>query len=272
MPGGRMPKGRGTSYEYRVRNWFRDKGWQSERNNLSGASEQVAEHISKHDVRAYSNGGIFLQLECKKTASPDKHTLQREWFGKLDFNNDELLVFAFGNSPHYIIVPEILYASLDPSFVTGTSRYTAEGYAQFAFQRSWLDDEDPVCFLWQDYSTIYVATLLEKYIDLLEKRGPLEKIDPAEVIKAATVANLKGLVEWYKIHKHRLTNREKFLYYEKLCRLEEGDSGQLSRQAVVESQWWRDTSSDVVMKCPHCTNLITHAQLQENKEKGDKVQ
>jgi hypothetical protein len=263
-PGGHAPKGRGTSYEYRVRNWFQERGWEAERNPLSGASDQISETTGKHDVRA-KKAGLFLQIECKKTGAEDKHKLQRIWFEKIDFKNDEFLVFAFSRSDHYAIITQGIYKALNPDFLEDTPRYTAEGASQFTFHRAWLNAEDPVCFLWKDYGEIYVATELSKFIALLEKRGPLETLNPIDVIKATD--DIPKLLEWYKIHKHRLTNKEKHFYYNKLCMLEEGCTGP-SREFIASQQFWRDTSDDIVMKCPHCTNLITYKQLKESQNEG----
>lgn len=266
-PGGHAPKGRGTSYEYRVRNTLQQLGWDAHRNPLSGASEQVAETTGKHDVRASKNG-IFLQIECKKTAEDKTHKLQRKWIGKIDFSNDEFLVFAFGRSPHYALVSEVFYKSLDPTFIA-TPRYTAAGGVQFTFHRIWLEEEEIVCFLWKDYNEIFIATELGKFISLLEKRGPLQALHPIDFINSAT--DIGTLTQWYKDNKHRLTNRERSHYYGKLHRLEHDIPDEVSPEFKASVQWWRDTNDDVIMKCPHCKELITYKQLKESREDGKKV-
>lgn len=263
MPGGKKVKSRGTSYEYRIRSWFKDKGWDSERNNLSGASTQISELIAKHDVRA-SKHGIFLQIEAKKTANKEKHKLKRKWVEELDFSNDEFLVFAFGRSDHYALVSIDFYEAL-----TGlrgfTARYEAIGGTQFTFHKSWINDELPVCFLWVDYGEKFIVTTLEEFVNLIEKRGPLKALDPLSYISSATsIADLTG---WYKENRHRLTNKEKCLYYGKLHRLEYNIADEASPEFIATTQWWRDTSEDVVCKCPYCQELITHRELKENQNK-----
>ena len=142
MSGGKRSKTIGDGFEYRVRDWFRTQGWSSERNPLSGASEQLKKLVAKHDVRASKNG-LFLQLECKKTNNTQKHKLQRIWYEKVDFTNDEFIVFGFGRSPIYCCIPLEIYRELHPN-ICSIPRYIAKGTAQFTFHRQWLEDEDPV--------------------------------------------------------------------------------------------------------------------------------
>ena len=260
-PGGHAPKGRGTNYEYRVKQKLIDLGWDAERNPLSGASEQVAETTGKHDVRASKNG-IFLQIECKKTGEDATHKLQRKWIDKIDFNNDEFLVFAFGRSPHYALVPEIYYKTLDPSFVA-IPRYIATGGTLFTFYRKWLEEESLVCFLWEDYKEHFIALPLENLIELILKRGPLKALQPLDFINSHE--NVEELAIWYKENQYRLTNKERGHYYGKLHRLEHSIPD-VDPLVKADSQWWRDTSEDVIMRCPHCKNLITHKDVKEIKE------
>jgi len=263
--GGRKPKGRGTSFEYRIRNFLRDNGWESERNPLSGASAQVSEVVGKHDVRA-SREGLFLQIECKKTAEHEKHILQRIWIEKIDFANDEFLVFAFGRSANYTLVPEVVYQSVNSDYVSGLARYAAKGKTRFTFHRSWIEEEDPVVFMWEDYGELYVVTELSKWIQLLLKRGPLKALKPTDVINSAT--EIGPLIKWYKENQHRLTNLERCHLYGKLHRLENGIDDEVAPEFKAAVQWWRDTSDDVVMKCPHCGKLITYRQLEEHRAKN----
>lgn len=264
MAGGRVPKGRGTNYEYRVRDWFRDNKWESERNDLSGASKQIAMLVAKHDVRA-SKQGIFLQLECKKTKAKDEHKIERVWFTKIDFTNDEFLVFAFGRSPHYAMVPESVYQSLDSEYVPVAPRYEATGKTQFNCKRAWFEDELVVVIDWKPFETRYVATTLEHLIELIEVRGPLAVLKPMDEINAAK--EIGPLVEWYQQYKNRLTNLEKCHYYGKLHRLEHNITDEVSPEYKASVQWWRDTSDDVMTKCPHCDELITYKHLKENRDK-----
>jgi len=260
-PGGAVPKGRGTNYEYRCRDFLRGLGWSSERNPLSGASEQVAETTGKHDVRA-SKDGIFLQIECKKTAEDATHKLKRKWIGKIDFNNDEFLVFAFGRSPHYALVTEVYYKTLDPTFIAAP-RYTATGGTMFTFYRKWLEEESLVCFLWEDYKEHFIALPLETLIEMIIKRGPLKALQPLDFINSHD--SVEELAVWYKENQYRLTNKERGHYYGKLHRLE-NSIPDVDPVAKADSQWWRDTSEDVIMKCPHCKELITHKDVKDSKE------
>jgi hypothetical protein len=263
MPGGKAPKGRGTSYEYRVRDFLRFLGWNSERNDLSGASKQIANLIGRHDVRA-SKQGIFLQLECKKTSGKDEHKIERAWLDKIDFTNDEILVFAFGRSVHYAIVPESVYQSLDSKYLPSSPRYEATGKTLFTCKRAWFDEDEVVIIHWKPYER-YVATTLERIIRLIEKRGPLAVLKPIDFINSTK--EIGPLIEWYRQYKNRLTNFEKCHYYGKLHRLEHGITDEISPEYKASVQWWRDTSDDVMTKCPHCNELITYRQLKENRDK-----
>lgn len=269
MPGGRAPKSRGTSYEYRVKQWLLDHDWIANRNPLSGASQQIVETTGKHDVRA-SKDGIFLQLECKKTGQQDKHVLHREWFEKIDFTNDEYLVFAFGRSDSYVLILSSVYQTLDLNYKFDAPRYEAAGATRFTFHRKWIEEEDPLTFLWRDYNEVYVVTTFSHLIDLILARGPLKVLKPMDFI--ASVKDIPSLVIWYKENKHRLTNLERCFVYGKLHRLEHGISDEVSSEFKASVQWWRDTSEDVVMKCPHCNNLITYKQLQEKRVTSEEKQ
>lgn len=263
MPGGKTPKGRGTSYEYRVRNFLRSLGWDAHRNDLSGASKQIAMLVAKHDVRASKNG-IFLQLECKKTKAKEEHKIERIWFTKIDFTNDEFLVFAFGRSPHYAMVPELAYQMLDKGYVPVAPRYEATGKTQFNCKRAWFDEDLVVVIDWKPFER-YIATTLEHIIGLIEARGPLAVLKPMDIINSAK--EIGPLVDWYRQYKNRLTNLEKCHYYGKLHRLEHNIGDEVSPEFKASVQWWRDTSDDVMTKCPHCNELITYKQLKENRDK-----
>ena len=262
MPGGRAAKSRGTSFEYRVKQWLLSKGWVAERNPLSGASQQIAATTGKHDVRA-SKDGIFLQIECKKTGAQDKHVLQREWIEKVDFTNDEFIVFAFGRSDHYALVTSSVYQVLNSDYKIDIPRYEAVGATRFTFHRSWIEEEDPLTFLWKDYNEMFVATSFARLIDLILKRGPLKAIKPMDFINSAI--DITSLTVWYKENKFRLTNLECCHFYGKMHRLEHGISDEVSPEFKASVQWWRDTSEDVIMKCPHCDKLVTYKQLQEKR-------
>lgn len=268
MPGGRAAKSRGTSFEYRVREYLRNLGWTSERNPLSGASQQIVATTGKHDVRA-SKEGIFLQLECKKTGHQTKHVLRREWIEKIDFTNDEYLVFAFGRSDAYVLILSSVYQTLDPNYKLEVPRYEAIGGTRFTFHRSWMEEEDPLTFMWKDYNEMFVVTPLARFIELVSARGPLKAIKPLDFINSAT--EILPLATWYKENKFRLTNFERCHFYGKMHRLEHGISDEVSPEFKASVQWWRDTSDDVVMKCPHCDNLITYKQWQEKRRNKEIV-
>ena len=260
--GGKTAKCRGTSYEYRVRNWFCAHGWDAERNALSGASQQISDALGKHDVRA-QKGRIFLQIECKKTGVREIHKVQREWFDKINFNNDEFLVLAFSKSPHYIMMPASIYKEVFPNFYLEQARYTIKGGTVFGLHRSWLDAEDPMTLFWEQYDTFYVITNLETFIPALEKRGPLQRLSFIDVIKMSKSA--EELAAWYQNTRHRLTNYEKSLYYAKLHRLENNIVEDPSKDFVSSVQWWRDTSKDFVLQCPHCNATINREDVAEDK-------
>ncbi len=267
MPGGRASKSRGTSYEYRVRDWFNARpNWSAERIILSGAVKSIADELGKNDVKAQHQNGTFLQIECKKTGDHEEHVIQWAWLEKIDFTNDEFLVFAFGRSDHYVLVKQEIYAELDKKFIPSAPNFTAEGDTRFKVKREWFV-ELPVTVFWSTHNQMFVVTTLDRYVELLEARGPLKTLQPIEVIKAATA--IEPLIAWYKEFKHRLTSYERSLYYAKLHRLENDIDDKPTAEFIATNQWWRDTSQDFVMQCPHCKETITHQQLQIQKEKND---
>lgn len=262
MPGGRASKSRGTSYEYRVRDWFNARpNWTATRIILSGAVKSVVDELGKNDVTARHQSGIFLQIECKKTGDHEEHIILWDWLEKLDFTNDEFLVFAFGRSDHYVLVKQEIYAEIDKGFIPGAPNFIAEGDTRFKVKRQWFDIL-PVTILWSTHNQMFVVTTLTQYTELLEKRGPLKTLQPIEVIKAAT--EIEPLKAWYKEFKHRFTSYERSLYYAKLHRIENGIDDKPTAEFIAANQWWRDTSQDFIMRCPHCDKIITNEQLKRN--------
>lgn len=265
MSGGRKPKARGTAFEYKIRNWFNEReGWTAERVLLSGAVKQAADEIGKNDVKARHESGIFLQLECKKTAQHDEHVILWEWIEKIDFDNDEFLVFAFGRSKSYVLVRQEDYAEVDENFIPDAPEFVASGATRFKCKRQWLEEVIPLTVLWKPHKKMFVLTELEPYIEKLEVRGPLKTLKPLETIKAAD--DMVKLRDWYGENKQRLTSYERSLYYAKLHRLENDIPDRPTNQYVASVQWWRDTSEDFIMKCPHCDQVITNKDLQDSAD------
>lgn len=259
--GGKKPKSRGNAYEYRVAKFFNDReGWDAKRVLLSGAVKHASDQLGKHDVTTRHITGIFLQIECKKTAESDSHQLKWEWIEKIDFSNDEFLVFAFGRSGHYVLTEKPIYDTLAPTIGV---HLEAKGQRQYRLYKKELTDRRETVLFWEPHNKYYVITDLDTLINHLEKRGPLSTLDPVDVIKSSE--SIGELEDWFKDNHNRLTNYEKSLYYDKLYRLENGID-EISREYIVEAQWWRNTSDDFIMKCPHCESDITHQQLSEWKE------
>lgn len=91
------PRNIGRNFEYRVRDFLRTFGWESERNPGSGADAQVVKFLAPRDVRAVKHEGkLKIVLECKKTSNGIKSmTLQRAPLEELEFEKRQIEVFAF---------------------------------------------------------------------------------------------------------------------------------------------------------------------------------
>ena len=239
----------GKGFEYRLRNWFVEKGWNAERNPLSGASEQIEEQLGKHDVRAWK-GDIFLQIECKKTMKKKKTKdgldddtliIQKEWLDKINFDNDEFLVFSYNRSKQHFafMTKEASDKILESSKMKLTPTYEPRGDVGFGFKRDWLEDKKEVIHVSNFIGKIWYAMDLEVFIDAREKSGiPTKATSFDEKIK--TIQNADVLKNLFKEESSKWTTREFRLYYSKLERLESGKDNQYNPTFIKDSQFWLD--------------------------------
>lgn len=167
---GRLSKNRGRSYEYRVRDHFRSlEGWNAERNDNSKAKKQIKDTDieSKHDVVAWKEDwSIVLQIECKKT-SKAKLALQWEWIEKIDFSNDEILVFATQRTSHYTLTSLQQYEEMVGKITKKHDCLEARGKSQW---RTSIDNFDSLVELvWNEQH--FVIMELSKFLIQREKFG-----------------------------------------------------------------------------------------------------
>jgi Holliday junction resolvase len=211
----------GKNYEYRIRNWFRDLGWESERNPLSGASEQIVRNMGKHDVRVRKND-IFLQLECKKTNKKNGIlNIEKEWIDKINFNNDEFLIFSYKNClQHFCLFPEksVIEKIQKSELKIVEDTIKVSGKKQFGMKREIIEKNKGKVFRVLFDDIIYLILDLEEYIGLREKFGPTQ--NQTFCNKISLMNNIDQLKEIYNKEKDNLTTTEHKEYYIKLEKLE----------------------------------------------------
>lgn len=270
---------RGRSYEYRLRDWLRQHGYQAERNPLSGASAQLEEELGKYDVRA-SKGQIFLQIEAKKTSAQDKRIIKRSQLDKIQFDNDELYVFAFDRSDHYAIVSLDRYISLTRTTKTSSTEAadlcygtrqikTVRGKKQFTFHRKWLEGTRTL-FYWPEVETYFVALLLAEFLKIREKyqqRASNEQEittteDPIELIKKCN--QLQELLDFYQQKGEQLSFKQKRILFSKCERLEAGADNRVSNRFIASQEWWLSNDKKYLLTCPFCEKIITAADIKRD--------
>ena len=263
---GRKSKSLGTSFEYRIANWFEAKdGWNGKRNPLSGASTQIEEAVGKHDVRAWNDDQtLFLQIEAKKKSAakkPNKLIIQKEWIDKINFEKDELLVFATNRSPLYVFLPYTRFCKVLGRAVKFelTKDDIYKGEKQLTFDRAKVDDtEDNRYFLaWRNSE--YVILLLEDFITLRETADISDDLTPEEEIKR--IGSLEKAEAFEKANLSTLTYKQKRLLYSKFEQLESGTL--INPLAHADQQFWLDDS--FILACPHCKVNITKKDLKKLK-------
>ncbi len=237
----------GKSYEYRLRNWFVEKGWRSERNPLSGASQQISEQLGKHDVRAWKDN-IFLQIEAKKTGIKKKNkagedddtmVIQKEWLDKIDFNNDEFLVFSFNRcQQHFAFMTndsaEKIIGTLG---MKKSDVHEAKGGSGFGFKRQWLEDQRGLIVVCDFIGKTWYALDLEEYIDAREKSGiPTAATSFEDKIKS--IQSMDLLKELHAAESSTWTTKQNRLYYSKLERLETGEENKYNPEFIKQGQFW----------------------------------
>lgn len=169
---GKLSKSRGKSYEYRVAKWLQArKGWErSFRIPLSGASQRIVDEIAGHDVLAhYVAPEIKIACECKKTGALTMR-IAHEWLEKIDFvtyDLDKVLIFAFGRSPHYVMIPSEQHYKLTGRIVVHGDPFIAKGKRFFTLHHSVLEEalvNNKASLFWEPHVENYYFMTLEDYI------------------------------------------------------------------------------------------------------------
>lgn len=267
---GKKSKQQGSSFEYRIRDWFRNReGWFAERNPLSGASEQISESVGKHDVRAWNNKSIFLQVEAKKRTrvkDPKKRRqieVMKEWIDKIDFNNDEILVIGFDRTePYVLITTDRFFKILGRSYSIEYNKDNSYGGStQFVLKQSNLEDEYYHLW-WKAFDEHYTMLTLEKFITLREtiRLDEEKELSIEELIKRCT--DIEKLKEIENERLEELSYTQKRLLYQKFEQLE-SDSF-INPLAHAQSQFWLDDA--FICTCPHCSEKITTKDLRNSNQ------
>lgn len=254
----------GKSFEYRVANWFDKKeGWRGARNPLSGASQQIVESISKHDVRAWNDKlSIFLQIEAKKKTGINKETrdeiiIQQKWIKKIDFTKDELLVFATDRSDLYVFLPTSrFFQILGRHYSVNYSKDNVySGESQFLLRRDLIDGSPTKRYHLKWNHTEYVALLLEEFITLRETAVLDDQLSFEDKIKRLT--SVSKAQQFEQDNLTQLNTTQKRLFYSKL---EELESDQVINPLYLsQQQFW--LADSFVLVCPHCSKKITKQDL-----------
>lgn len=262
--GGIQSKRAGSSFEYRLANWFSNRpNWQGFRNPLSGASEQINELVSKHDVRAWhSTLPIFLQIEAKKKTGKNKKTkdeiiIQRKWIDKIDFTKDEILVVSTDRSDMYVFLPiKRFFQILGRTYSTTYDKsqiYTGE--QQFIFKRESVDDSTEKRYHLQWMGQEWIVLLLEEFVALRETANLYDDLSIEDQIKRLII--LEKAVEFEELNIDTLSYNQKRLLYSKLAELESGSA--LDPISHSNDQFWLDDA--FILACPHCEEKITKKDL-----------
>ena len=273
----------GRGYEYRLKEWFIAHGWKAERNPLSGASDQIEQELGKHDVRAWRDDlNIFLQIECKKTmikkknkAGEDDDTIvvQKEWLDKIDFENDEFLVFSFNRCQQHFayMTQEAADRVIGPLNLNKSVVFEARGDKGYGFKREWLEGKSDFIFVSKFMDKTWYAMDLEIYINARERfKIPTKATSFDERLKIInTKETLKVL---FDEESKGWGTKEYRLYYSKLERVESGKDNAYSPSFIKDSQFWLDEgkkfdwNENTVNQILEKIQSWTDKNLEEDKE------
>lgn len=197
----KLSKTRGTGYEYRIRDYFRNEkqkstqplGWEAERNSLSREEKSFGKTTAKHDVKAWKDINdterIFLQIEAKKTAK-DIHTIQKEWIDKIDFTSDELLVIALNRTGHFAVIdlttmPELAGEGDSGEFIKKASKVVkCRGKRSVRIHKKDVEAatlQAPMILSWENIEREFIIFPLYDYVQLREQRPPNVKMPPRDI-------------------------------------------------------------------------------------------
>jgi hypothetical protein len=236
----------GKSYEYRIRNWFKENrsGWKAERNPLSGASTQITEEMGKHDVRAWNDSlNIFIQIEAKKTSKKDNIlAIKKEWLDKIDFNNDEILVYSYQNCKQHFCfmtkeVSEKILESTKENIKISKDIIEAKGEVQFNAKREWFEEKEEIIAI-SFIGNIYHVYDLGKFIDIREKYVKPKDNKQSFVEQIKTLNTQEELEKFFKENESNLKTRDKRVFFSKLERVELGKDNLFNHDMVKSNQFW----------------------------------
>ena len=264
----------GRTYEYRVRDFFRKAGWKSERNPLSGASDQIEEELGKHDVRSWREDfNIFLQIECKKTNDENGILgIKKEWIDKIDFNNDEILVFSYLRcSQDFIFIPKEFALDVIKSMkLKLLQTHVAKGGTIFGFKKEWLEHKDGEYCIVEFLEREWAAFDLVEYVKYREKF----KVETKATTFADKIKSISSIDDLKKLRAEDEANwktKDWKSYYSKLDRLESGDVS-YNPSFIKEGQWWLpedkkfDWDKNTVESIMKKVKSFVNVNLEENEE------
>ena len=264
----------GRGFEYRVRDYFRKVGWKAERNPLSGASDQIEEELGKHDVRAWKESpNIFLQIECKKTNDEDGILgIKKEWIDKINFNNDEILVFSYLRcGQDFIFIPkEIASDILAKMGMKPIQTLQARGDTIFGFKREWIEGKDKGYCIVEFLEKEWVVFDLALYVEYREK-FKIETKSTTFADKIKTITNIDDLKKLRAEQEAGWKTKDWKMYYSKLERLESGDVS-YNPSFIKEGQWWLpedkkfDWDKNTVKSILGKVKAFVNANLEENDD------
>lgn len=274
MSGGARAKSIGMGLEYSLRNHLRERGYQSERVPLSGASVQLRTAVALHDVYGrktftapvdplnpsgpVSTSSLFLQIECKKSSNPktDKGDTRylnmqlKKWIhGRIDFNNDELLVFAFARSELFALISEERFNVINKTPYRPEVEVEVPGESIFKLYHT-VAKKYPLLKC-PAMGCNYVILSLDHFLDLRERyqedlvfENKIEAPNPIEFIKK--VDDVQKLLDFDKNNK--LSYMEKRVLYSKLERIEAGQTI-IDPSFINENQFWlKEEDKPLILK------------------------
>jgi Holliday junction resolvase len=261
MSGGSKNKRAGSSYEYRLKAWFEEKGWTSKRVALSGAVEE----IGRHDVHAWKSD-IYLTVEAKKRTrvkdpkKRDQIEIKAEWLENIYFDKDEILVVATDRSPHYCFIPTLrFFQILGRSFhINYDKSQIYNGNKQFVFKRDSIDNSIDKRYHLEWMNKPWTVLLLDEFLLLRETATLNDSLSLEDRIRR--LSNLEKATEFESHHVAEMNYNQKRLLYSKLEELESGSF--INPLARADEQFWLGDEAFIVA-CPHCKEKITKKDLKE---------
>lgn len=256
---GYKSKRAGTSFEYRVRNYFNNlENWEAERNILSGGAGQIIRNIAKHDVRAYNSElNIFIQIECKKKTGigkdGNKISIKKEWINGLNFKNDEILCFACDHSDIYVLTEFSIFKEYYNNKAIDIVKYNSN--ESFTIKIDEIKDTDKIL---ECFDNIYIILRIDKYINLREDiERKKENTIEGMIKKIKTIEDFKNFENKYF---DKLNLQQKKLLYIIGSQIEDNIINNLNNIKL-------NNKNKKLITCPHCKKIITTNDIKEQLDK-----